>query len=565
MVNVKCLGQAPMTPDYPSAESSTKSCDESEEDSEELAFITLPSLKREPGLLRVVPPSRVLYKFAEVFRENTAWTHVPYQSQAISSTAGTPLLLADEHFSADEVYYASEPASRVGAFISHVWASARWRKALALCFYLNVNLAVTLATLTWVLVISITICRLGLFGMGGKTYLIPLFVYIPIAVFFLVFFWGHYLGTPVRSMWLDKMCIHQTRDELKEKGVKALPEIVVQSDRMIILWDTTYFERLWCCAEVAIFTAVQGSAKCVDFMPLWIAPWVLSNMVIGLLSISICERLFSLIGSIGAFLAQYDFIPSDVLPLLAQFWGIGAGFFFGSLPAVPLSYFALRSKMDHHRRMLLQFKRFRLQDTKCKVEGDRDQVYGLVNKLYSEAMQPIEAFNHFVRTDLSGHVERNVGHVTKIRYRLSLLIFLPLAFSSMANILGCDGIDCRLAAPEELGPGAKPPQQMLANCFAWGIGVFAVYPSTYPVMLKMMAACERRISPSRPWRLAALQVLAIVASYAYMGFTEGMLAGLLNSTSYRFWHSSVSTSLPWCIALTTFLLFLGQWNCYLYR
>ena len=48
-------------------------------------------------------------------------------------------------------------------------------------------------------------------------------------------------------------------------GVNALPEIVATADHMIILWDKTYFERLWCCAEVAIFCSTKRGANCVEF------------------------------------------------------------------------------------------------------------------------------------------------------------------------------------------------------------------------------------------------------------------------------------------------------------
>ena len=104
------------------------------------------------------------------------------------------------------------------------------------------------------------------------------------------------------------------------------------SDKMIMLWDPEYFDRLWCCAEVAIFCSSKGGPTEVEFaarpklsckvlsrskkalkqpcacglhrkdrcslsvpeVPLWVAPWVLSTILTQLLCISISERLFSL-------------------------------------------------------------------------------------------------------------------------------------------------------------------------------------------------------------------------------------------------------------------------------
>lgn len=51
-------------------------------------------------------------------------------------------------------------------------------------------------------------------------------VWIPTGVFFVVIFFGHHVW-PRSHMdwWLDKLCIHQTREKLKEQGVAALPEL----------------------------------------------------------------------------------------------------------------------------------------------------------------------------------------------------------------------------------------------------------------------------------------------------------------------------------------------------
>ena len=47
-------------------------------------------------------------------------------------------------------------------------------------------------------------------------------VHIPTVVFLVAFFYGHHFRS-AQKMWLDKLCIHQTREEYKEWGLKALP------------------------------------------------------------------------------------------------------------------------------------------------------------------------------------------------------------------------------------------------------------------------------------------------------------------------------------------------------
>jgi len=513
----------------------------------------------------------LLRNLAQVFSNNESWSQVafPKEIEPAKPLAASLLEAGDED--ADLAYLSSTPAGRVGIFISHVWTSSRWRKFLALCFCLNVDIAVSCAILVWLCLVCLGIATSGIFGLGGKTYLIPLFVHIPVAVFFVVFFFGHHLRSGPQ-MWLDKLCIHQTRQDLKEKGLKALPEIVTLSDRMLILWDPEYFERLWCCAEVAIFCSTKSGADQVDFVPLWMAPWVLSTVLAQVLSISISERLFSLIGSTGVYLSTLPFVPPGIVTLLAMFWGIGVGFWLGALPAAPLSYYALTNKITQHRRMRKIFKTFRVQATKCAVPADRNRVMDMISDLYREgADDSLHAFNIFVRKDLSRKVERNVGKSeTRIRYRLCLLMFLPIALSSAANVLGCDGMECDVAAVAELGPGAKPPVQMVTNALAWLVGVFGIYPSTYPVMLKFMSAIDHAMGTkssrnSRTWAVTILRLLSIVASYAYMGFAEGLAAGLLNSVSSRLVGLGIEATIPWLVALCIYFLLLLTWNAYLYK
>lgn len=558
----------------PTARETSPMSDQRSEESFEDFVMRMPTLSRTEGILRVVPPASVLKRFGEVFGNNESWKQVAWKDTTHESPRHPilrPMLSSsniDLHAEADKVFQTSKPASRVGTFISHVWASRRWRKHLALCYCLNINAAVICATTTWLCLILWSIWHWGIFGMGGKTFLIPLFVWIPTAVFFMTIFFGHLLFGAPEDWWLDKLCIHQSREKLKEQGVNALPEIVATADKMIILWDKQYFERLWCCAEVAIFCSTKRGASCVEFAPLWLAPWVLSTILTQLLCISIAERLFSLIGYVGAYLATVEIVPPGLVPLLAQFCGVGIGFWLGSLPAVPLSYYAMNAKMHNYSTTRKALRHFDIHETKCAVESDREQVERLVTKLYRDYDEPLHAFNSFVRKDLSKYVEQKVigESVYHIRYRLCLLMFLPIAFSSVANVLGCDGIECNEAAVEELGPGAIPPVQMGNNCCAWLVGCFLIYPTSYPVMLKLMILAEKTVGKKAgKWTLLCIKVLAIIVAYAYMGFTEGFAAGLLNSTNARIWHLGFAASLPWVIAVCIFMALLIAWNVHLYR
>ncbi|CAE7653746.1 unnamed protein product, partial [Symbiodinium pilosum] len=98
-------------------------------------------------------------------------------------------------------------------------------------------------------------------SLAGNPLLPRAAVDFPMVVFFMFFFFGHRLtlGVWSPSLWLDKLCICQSDEDGKAEAISALPEFVRRSSRMLILWDETYFERLWCNLEIAIFVKSHNS------------------------------------------------------------------------------------------------------------------------------------------------------------------------------------------------------------------------------------------------------------------------------------------------------------------
>ena len=86
----------------------------------------------------------------------------------------------------------------------------------------------------------------GVFGLGGSRLLLPCFVYLPMVSFFIAFFFGQQLsfGLWSPSIWIDRLCIHQTDLDLKAEQIKSVPTFVARSSRMLVLCDGSYFERL---------------------------------------------------------------------------------------------------------------------------------------------------------------------------------------------------------------------------------------------------------------------------------------------------------------------------------
>ena len=144
----------------------------------------------------------------------------------------------------DETLYNSLPhVNQVDIFISHSWGCPSWMKFLALCQYLNFDMAVALATFVWISTASILLFRAGSIvhladSMVGSSYLTYALVYWPMTVFCLVYFFGHTLCR--KTFWFDRICVNQVHPALKAEALDALPHFVANSKQMLILLDDNY-------------------------------------------------------------------------------------------------------------------------------------------------------------------------------------------------------------------------------------------------------------------------------------------------------------------------------------
>ena len=56
-----------------------------------------------------------------------------------------------------------------------------------------------------------------------------------------------------KEVFLDRICISQTDGGLKTEAICSLAGILNKSESMLVLWDASFAERLWCVFEIAAF------------------------------------------------------------------------------------------------------------------------------------------------------------------------------------------------------------------------------------------------------------------------------------------------------------------------
>ena len=70
-----------------------------------------------------------------------------------------------------------------------------------------------------------------------------------------------FLWRPQQLVFLDRICISENDVNLKTATIFSLAGILKKSDQMLVLWDPTWSERLWCVFELAAFLKSKEARK----------------------------------------------------------------------------------------------------------------------------------------------------------------------------------------------------------------------------------------------------------------------------------------------------------------
>ena len=151
-----------------------------------------------------------------------------------------------------DLYFKSEKSDKVSTFWSHSWRGGHRGKIMTLMTFYNEAPAVILGSLVAVLMMFLfgfadlpAWYRIESNGVGyARWSLCSGFLATSMAMLF----WR-----PQDRVFLDKICIHEKDLTLKTQAIFSLAGLLKKSDLMLILWDPTWTERMWCLFELAAF------------------------------------------------------------------------------------------------------------------------------------------------------------------------------------------------------------------------------------------------------------------------------------------------------------------------
>ncbi|CAK9003164.1 Uncharacterized protein SCF082_LOCUS7619 [Durusdinium trenchii] len=374
-----------------------------------------------------------------------------------------------------KLYQLSRPTCTLDSFLSHDWHTSGLLKVLSLLIIFNsrptfvatflVSVAVGLMTvhLKWDMGFFLTM-------PGNLVYLLMLG------------FWPHLrrlvLG-PV-MVFMDKLCIAQHDEELKEAGILGLAAFLKNSKRLTILWSPLYFKRLWCSFEVATFLN-HGEGKRIEIMPVKMSLLLMLLAVHlkiqnTLLTLELGEQLFSDESHTFQRMAVLAMEGVLMLPMIL-YVGIGLMKEVDALPD-QLQTFDVRKTecfccSNNHQHPATDVE---LSCDRRVVYKTLQEWYGLVEPSSShlEMLSPgslasskgsptsrsgstgfqrrafLDAFNHSVRVDLASRVMRSIGGGWYMKYAMTLSYGLMLPYISLWIVEIAAGPEQKDLSHEEL-------------------------------------------------------------------------------------------------------------------
>ncbi|CAE7422899.1 unnamed protein product [Symbiodinium sp. CCMP2592] len=213
----------------------------------------------------------------------------------------------------------SQPSDTIAAFWSHSWHGQRWKKILTLITIYNgraaIGLGMFIAVVMMVLSLVLDLPGYDRHDMRETDWSAWSSWSGFLVTALLMIFWR-----PQTRVFLDSTCISQSNDDLKAAGIISLAGLLRRSESMLILWDPTWTERLWCLFELAAF--LKSRERGADQRKLTITPTLLGPLQIGaFLTATAGSLVFRVAPAVrpSVFLPEDYFLNTPFLTSLALF------------------------------------------------------------------------------------------------------------------------------------------------------------------------------------------------------------------------------------------------------
>ena len=197
-----------------------------------------------PEVLRVTPAYKAFHRCAEAFQQNER-----------------------------ELHHKSRKSNEITRFWSHSWHGSSWQKVLTLLVLYN-----GLASVLFGTVAAFAMMWLFAFGFlpGFGRYLSDLdtpWSAWSLATGLVVSIASFVLWKPQEKVFFDRICISEDRD-LKSQAIFSLAGMLKKSKHMLVLWDPSWSDRLWCLFELAAFLKCkkEGSQQVLKIRPTFVGP-----------------------------------------------------------------------------------------------------------------------------------------------------------------------------------------------------------------------------------------------------------------------------------------------------
>lgn len=441
-------------------------------------------------------------------------------------------------------YELSEDVQGIDVFLSHSWR-APWRfKILSILWYMHQRDAVIISFAAVAIGVGLTLItpwesvpHWHFTAIDGDRWEYGLTMYLGVVGFLFALRAGNRFKSEGRFFFLDKCCIHQTDITKMQDGIAGLGRLILNPKRLAIFWDRSYFTRLWCVYELAIFLGSgKHTAANVDFSPLFVPKIVLTIFFQAVLSYLALD-VFSGLGINDALRSQFP--EHDPEATFMVFYILINLVTSGVLMQQLVEFQVDRAEMWQ------QLQRFSVEDAQLTDENDRPIIYADIEEKWADedGKHALRNFNEYVRSSVATEVRTVVGTSSSVPYASLLMAFLPHTWRA---------IDCAL--------GPEPPGRRLHGLLFLSTAACLAYPLAFSLLLRFAhwVAALRQTALRRLLMFIGAVVTGVSIPILVVLWAVVFFFGIPGSS--QAYDASVLGSV--CLALTLFTTALAVWSVY---